>query len=241
MSSASVTLPSIRYAMDIIRGRKPRRVAGSTVIWALPLEPFEGTGSETERLLRFGVGCAAELRAVVDGVFARRFAGLLFGDPRRFRSTHTSRERRQPATDRGGVVIDDMIHARWDRQSRSRRKCCVFNVNPRPDSLPSANNGNLTPPDLIRCRTLGRIPGAGPVEESVPQGDSFDVWGIQGARFEFGVGPRARSNAGAGVDGHPLQFVGQPAALPDEESAGLLDVSPYSAGAGRAVKIATTF
>src|SRR4051812_43157885 len=81
-SSASATLPSIRYVTDIIRGR--RRFT-SLIMGSSGRQPLQPAGEEPEHPLRPGVGRPPQLRPVIHRVLARGLEGLLDRHPGRGR------------------------------------------------------------------------------------------------------------------------------------------------------------
>lgn len=65
------------------------------------------------------------------------FSPLLFSHLRRRQGPDPPRERRQPAADRGWVVIDDMKHARRGRQGGDGCDRRVLDADPRSDAFPA--------------------------------------------------------------------------------------------------------
>ena len=108
-----------------------------------------------------------KLRAVRHGVFAGRLARLLFGDPGRWWGTHPSRELRQPAADRGRIIVNDVVDARRGGQGGNGGQGRVLDVNEGPDALSFADDRYLPPAGLVGGGTFLAVPGVRAVEESV--------------------------------------------------------------------------
>src|SRR5262249_47424177 len=194
-----------------------------------PVQPFQTTWLEAERLLRLRIRGTAELRAVIDDVLADCGQRLLLRDPRRRWGTDEARKRRQPDADGRRVVVDDVGHAGRCRKDVCRGDRGILDLDPRPDGPAVSDDRNLLPAHLISACSVWVVPGAPAVEEPIPQGDAFHRLRTQHPRFELRIGPRVPSHTRAGVDRQTRGLIGQAATRLMEEATHLLDVPAASA------------
>src|SRR5262245_13344274 len=87
-----------------------------------------------------------------------------------------------------------MLYAPGGHSSGRGRPSRIVDVHEAVDALPLTNDRNLLLPYLVTHIVLARVPGAGAVEEPVPQRDELDPPRRRCARFQLPVG------AGAGLD-----------------------------------------
>src|SRR5262249_12333863 len=122
----------------------------------------------------FLVPGAPDPRRVVARVGACRSKRLFFADARWRRCSYSTRERRQPHVLRRRVSVDDVVRSRRALQRGSGRPSRIVDMHEAVHALALTNNRNLLLPYLITDIALARVPGAGAVEESVPQRDELD-------------------------------------------------------------------
>jgi hypothetical protein len=77
----------------------------------------------------------------------------------------------------------------------------------------------VVPLDWTRACPLQVIPGARPVEEPIPQGDTFHLPRVQHARFQLRISPRAQGHTRAGVDRQASGLISEAAARLKEKAA----------------------
>src|SRR5262245_6590201 len=142
-------------------------------------QPFQPPRREAERLLGLRIRRPAEPGAVVHRVLAGGRPSFLLTEHRRRRRPNRTGERGQPDAHRGGVVIDDMIHARRDRQGLDRGQNRVVDVDPRPDRLALADDRDFLPPDQVGRRALGVIPRPRAVNPDFPDGSVVSAWRLR--------------------------------------------------------------
>src|SRR5215470_6255695 len=160
----------------------------------LDLNPLKRARAELKLAPGFLVRSAPKPRRVVDRVGAGRPKRLFFADARWCRCSCSTRERRQPQVLRRRVSVDDVVRSRRALKRGYSRRGGIIDMHEAVYALALTNNRNLLLPYLNTNIALARVPGAGAVEESIPQRDELDSRRRRCARLQFHVG------AGAGLD-----------------------------------------
>src|SRR5262249_58197805 len=88
-----------------------------------------------------------------------------------------------------------VVRSRWAHQRGRGRPSRIIDVHEAVDALPLTNDRNLLLPYLVSHIALARVPGAGAVEEPVPQRDELDPRRRRCARFKLRVGASAMTGS----------------------------------------------
>src|SRR5262249_49139718 len=86
------------------------------------------------------------------------------------------------------VSVDDVVRSRRALQRGRGRPGRIVDMHEAVDALALTNDRNLLLPYLITHIALARVPGAGAVEEPVPQRGELDPQRRRCARFQLPVG-----------------------------------------------------
>src|SRR5262249_8554279 len=124
--------------------------------------------------------------------------------------------------------VDDVVRSGRALQRGSGRPSRIVDMDEAVDAPALTDDRNLLLPYLVTDITLGRVPGAGPVEESVPQRDELDSGRRRSARFQFHVSASTGLDSWRRAGDERSGLVGQPCAGRIPESGTLQQVAAHT-------------